>query len=178
MVFSIYPSLLGAASWTNVDCVVRAFRILAAAVGVLLFQIHALAQMSEPYVVRDSVSDCVFVRSDHDVTASEVACLAAGTAVTVTDVVPYWRAIKFGANQEGWMAKKFIVPTSPPAPSTDTTIPPDAILEVHSVDVGQGDAIWIQTHDDGIDGNGRFEGKSIVIDGGPYSSDNENPFRG
>ena len=44
------------------------------------------------------------------------------------------------------------------------------------VDVGQGDAIWIQTDDDGIDGNGIFEGYTIVIDGGPYSADNSNPF--
>lgn len=118
------------------------------------------------------------VRSDHDVTASEVGCLSASSSVTVTDVFPYWREITFDSNQSGWIAKKYIVPATPPPASTDTSIPADAILEVHFVDVGQGDAIWIQTHDDGIDGNGRFEGKSIVIDGGPYSSDTENPFRG
>ena len=48
---------------------------------------------------------------------------------------------------------------------------------MHFVDVGQGDAIWIKTHDDGIDGNGRFEGHSLIIDGGPYSADEDNPFR-
>ena len=63
----------------------------------------------------------------------------------------------------------------PPAP-TNAPIPADAFLRVHFVDVGQGDAIWIQTHDDGIDGNGRFEGYNIVIDGGPYSSDSSNPL--
>lgn len=137
----------------------------------------AYAQISEPYVIRDSVTDCVNVREDHDATAPELDCLAAGTAVTVTDAVPYWRQISFSAGQTGWIAKKFIVPATPPVPSVDTSIPADAILEIHFVDVGQGDAIWIQTHDDGIDGNGRFEGKSIVIDGGPYSSDNDNPFK-
>jgi competence protein ComEC len=48
-------------------------------------------------------------------------------------------------------------------------------LTVHFVDVGQGDAIWINTADDGIDGNGIFEGTNIVIDGGPYSADTSNP---
>jgi beta-lactamase superfamily II metal-dependent hydrolase len=47
---------------------------------------------------------------------------------------------------------------------------------VKFIDVAQGDAIWIQTHDDGIDGNGKYERYSIIIDGGPYSADNENPL--
>lgn len=38
------------------------------------------------------------------------------------------------------------------------------------MDVGQGDAIWMNTHDDGIDGNGVFEGRNVLIDGGPQSS--------
>ena len=57
------------------------------------------------------------------------------------------------------MAKKFLEPITPPVPLTGTAIPADAWLEVHFVDVGQGDGIWIHTHDDGIDGNGRFEGE-------------------
>jgi competence protein ComEC len=138
----------------------------------------AFAQISQPYVVRDSVSNCVNVRVDHDDSSSSIACLVARTPVTVIDAVPYWREITFGTDSRGWIAKKFIEPTITPPVSADTSIPPDAFLEVHFVDVGQGDAIWIQTHDDGIDGNSRFEGHSIVIDGGPYSSDNENPFRG
>ena len=49
-------------------------------------------------------------------------------------------------------------------------------LTVHFIDGGQGDAIWINTPDDGLDGNGIFEGKDIVIDGGPYYRNNENPL--
>jgi beta-lactamase superfamily II metal-dependent hydrolase len=59
--------------------------------------------------------------------------------------------------------------------SNDLTIPDTAFLTIHFIDVGQGDAIWIQTFDDKIDGNGKFEGKSIVIDGGPYSANTNNP---
>jgi competence protein ComEC len=51
-----------------------------------------------------------------------------------------------------------------------------AWLEVHIVDVGQGDAIWIRTGDDGIPGNGVYEGRNIVIDGGPDASDAKNEF--
>lgn len=56
------------------------------------------------------------------------------------------------------------------------TIPDNAWLEIHVVDVGQGDGIWIQTWDDGIAGNGRFDGRNIVIDGGPVGADRSNPF--
>jgi beta-lactamase superfamily II metal-dependent hydrolase len=54
---------------------------------------------------------------------------------------------------------------------------PDLRLEVHFVDVGTGDGIWIHTPDDGIPGNGRFEGRNIVIDGGPHGSPAGNPLR-
>ena len=58
------------------------------------------------------------------------------------------------------------------------TIPfrPDAWLEIHIVDVGQGDGIWIHTFDDSIPGNGVYEGKNIVIDGGPDAKDAKNAF--
>lgn len=56
------------------------------------------------------------------------------------------------------------------------TIPDRAWLEIHFVDVGQGDGIWIHTWDDSIPGNGRFDGRNIVIDGGPIASDARNPF--
>jgi competence protein ComEC len=143
---------------------------------VLLLAGPALAQLSEPYKVRDSVTDCVNVRVEHDNESESIDCLIAGTPVTVIDTAPYWRKVVFGSDQQGWIGKKFIERISIPSDAPDGLIPSDAFLEVHFVDVGQGDAIWIQTHDDGIDGNGRFEGYSIVIDGGPYSADNDNPF--
>ena len=143
----------------------------------LLASSCAFAQLSEPHAVRDTVIGCVNVRDNPVSTASLEACLGAGALVTVVDEVPFWREITFDSNGRGWIAKKFIVPVPVPPISTSSTIPADAFLEVHFVDVGQGDAIWIQTHDDGVDGNGRFEGKSILIDGGPYSADDENPLR-
>lgn len=42
-------------------------------------------------------------------------------------------------------------------------------LQVIVVDVGHGDCIWIKTPDDGIKGNGKYEGYNIIIDGGPSS---------
>lgn len=42
-------------------------------------------------------------------------------------------------------------------------------LKVIAADVGHGDCIWIKTPDDGIKGNGKYEGYNIVIDGGPSS---------
>jgi competence protein ComEC len=62
--------------------------------------------------------------------------------------------------------------------TAQTPVPPDtaAWLEVHIVDVGQGDAIWIRTPDDGIPENGVYEGKNIIIDGGPDASDAKNEF--
>ena len=53
---------------------------------------------------------------------------------------------------------------------------PDGRLHVWFFDVGQGDAIWISTADDDVDGNGIFEGKNIIIDGGPYSANDNNPL--
>jgi len=45
---------------------------------------------------------------------------------------------------------------------------PEELLQVHFIDVGTGDSIWIHTGDDGIDGNGRMEGYNIIIDGGSW----------
>jgi len=64
--------------------------------------------------------------------------------------------------------------TSAQAPAD--TLRDDAWLEIHIVDVGQGDGIWIHTFDDSIPGNGRFQGRNIVIDGGPVGTDAKNPF--
>jgi len=43
-------------------------------------------------------------------------------------------------------------------------------LQVHFIDVGTGDCIWIHTGDDGIAGNGRLDGLNIIIDGGDNGS--------
>lgn len=136
----------------------------------------AECQVSEPYIVRSSASPCLNVREDHNTDAASVACIVPGTPVTVVASVPFWREIIFGNNERGWVAKKFIEPAQQSEINTDVTIPVDALLTIHFIDVGQGDAIWIQTHDDGIDGNGIFEGHSIIIDGGPYSADSANPL--
>lgn len=146
-------------------------------VCLLIISPIAFAQ-NEPYVVRSTVTPCVNVRTDHSTDANSIACLVPGTQVTVVGSVPFWREIVFGNNQRGWVAKKYIEPAGsvPVDHSEISAIPPNAFLAIHYVDVGQGDAIWIQTHDDGIDGNGKFEGYSIVIDGGPYSADASNPF--
>ena len=42
----------------------------------------------------------------------------------------------------------------------------DQALYLHLIDVGQGDALLLQTPDDGIDGNGVAEGLNILIDAG------------
>ncbi len=68
-------------------------------------------------------------------------------------------------------------PPAPPRPPRDSlAIPDSAWLEIHIVDVGQGDAIWIRTWNDGVAGNGRFDGRNITIDGGPNGSDGSNSF--
>ncbi|TVQ99685.1 MAG: MBL fold metallo-hydrolase [Deltaproteobacteria bacterium] len=45
-------------------------------------------------------------------------------------------------------------------------------LRIHFIDVGQGDAIWIQTPDDGVPGNGVAEGYNILIDAGDLGFEN------
>lgn len=131
----------------------------------------------EAFVVRDSVVDCVNVRDDHNTNAPIQTCLPGGTPVTVINSEPFWREITYNPNRQGWIAKRFIVPASaPPSTSVPTPIPSDRWLTVHFIDVGQGDAIWINTADDNVDGNGIFEGRNIIIDGGPYSSNNNNPL--
>ena len=55
-----------------------------------------------------------------------------------------------------------------PAPMVAAAPPTASPLEVHFIDVGTGDCIWIRTGDDGVPGNGRLEGKNIVIDGGDW----------
>lgn len=130
---------------------------------------------TERYRVIDGVTDCVNVRTDPEVDADSIACLAANTPVEVVSSMPYWREIDFEPSKRGWIAKRYIVPDPipPVAPLPDDS-PTNMWMTVNFIDVGQGDAIWINTADDSIDGNGIFEGRNIVIDGGPYSADGSN----
>jgi len=137
----------------------------------LAMSVTAVAQ--EPYQVRSTVTGCVNVRADSSTSSAPRDCLVANTAVTVLSSRPYWREIEYpGSVPPSWIAKKYIVPAQ-----TTPTIPTSALnmwMNVHFVDVGQGDAIWIHTADDNNDMNGRFQGRNIIVDGGPYSSDANN----
>ena len=149
-------------------------RIALSCLLLCIYQI-VFSQLNEPYIVRAGTG-CLKVRATADASASSIDCIATGTPVTVITAVPFWREIAYGNNKHGWVAKKFLEETggNPVVDTLAASIPANAFLTIHFVDVGQGDAIWIQTFDDGIDGNGKFEGYSIVIDGGPTSSDNNN----
>ena len=135
----------------------------------------AVAQDPVTCVVRDTATPCLKVRSDSSTATEPFECISPGTVVTVIASVPYWRKVNLPDGRSGWVAKMYLEPATAPTPGPAPAPPPsDAWLEVHFVDVGQGDGIWIHTFDDGIDGNGKFEGLNIVIDGGPDSSDSTN----
>jgi hypothetical protein len=95
-------------------------------------------------VVRDSATPCLVLRELPQSDSVRLDCLAPGTKVTAIDSKPYWREVRLEGGREGWVAKKFLeldaaVPEAqPPFPSKS-----DAWLEVHFVDVGQCDGIWI-----------------------------------
>lgn len=142
---------------------------LAASVGHVYV---AQAQQPGTFVVRESAAPCLKVRARPEPASPSLACLPPGTTVAGLGVAPYWRRVGVGDTLEGWAAKKYLESTTTP-PVTDSAAAPrdDAWLEIHVVDVGQGDGIWIHTFDDNIPGNGRYEGRNIVIDGGPKSGD-------
>lgn len=138
------------------------------------------AQQEIAYVVRPTGGPCLVLRSAPSTDSTRIDCLVPGTTVAGLDAVPFWRRIRLTDGREGWSAKKFLEPVAPvpeePSPP-ELQIPPNAWLEVHFVDVGQGDGIWIRTFDDGVAGNGVFEGRNIVIDGGPDPSQGEESMR-
>jgi competence protein ComEC len=135
----------------------------------------ALTHAIPTYLIRDSAAPCLRLRPEPRTDATPLDCIPPGTQVTVLDSSPYWRLIHLPDGRKGWAAKKFLEPEPTPAPEdVPIPIPSDAFLEVHFVDVGQGDAIWIATHDDDVQGNGVFEGRNIIIDGGPNSADHSN----
>ena len=127
----------------------------------------ALAQAPVQFAVSENVSSCLVVRARPQSSAPSIGCLNPGTRVEAVGTAPYWRQLRLQNGSTGWAAKKFlqIVAAPPVAPATDDR--DDAWLEVHVVDVGQGDGIWIHTFDDNIPGNGRYEGYNIIVDGGP-----------
>jgi competence protein ComEC len=135
------------------------------------------AQAGQSLVVRSTVSSCLLVRSQPAADAAELvprACLPAGTIVEGIASAPYWRRVRLADGRLGWAAKKFLESAGTPTPAD--TSRDDAWLEIHVVDVGTGDGVWIHTFDDGIPGNNRFEGRNIVIDGGPRGTVATNAF--
>lgn len=133
-----------------------------------------LTAQDETYRIKTNAGSCLKVRIEPNSEATSPTCLPPGTIVTVIGSVPFWREIIYGNNERGWVAKKYIEPVG--LDTITTEVIDTAFLTIHFVDVGQGDAIWIQTFDDKIDGNGIYEGYAIVIDGGPYSADASNPL--
>lgn len=144
---------------------------LAAALACAALLVPArLTGQTDSLVVRETARPCAKVRQRPDPDARTKACLDPGTRVVGIGVVPFWRKVRLADRRTGWVAKQALAETTVTgAPATD-----DRWLEVHVVDVGQGDGIWIHTPDDGISGNGIFEGRNIVIDGGPDGSDGRN----
>lgn len=150
--------------WTMPGCLLLALSIS-----------YTSAQVGVSYVVKQDAAPCLKFRPEPSAGSTPDDCLVPGTHVAVIESAPYWRKVRLDDGRTGWVAKLFIAPSSPPAPAPPGPIA-DAWLEVHFVDVGQGDAIWIHTFDDGIDGNGMYEGKNIAIDGGPKPSAGEKAF--
>lgn len=135
------------------------------------------AQEPASLVVRQSASPCLNIRPRADTEAPAFACLTPGTSVTALAAAPYWRHVRLADGRTGWAAKKYLEPSGalpPDGGAAAADARDDAWLEVHVVDVGQGDGIWIHTFDDNVPGNGRYEGKNIVIDGGPNAGDAKN----
>jgi len=125
------------------------------------------AQGPVQFTVSDDVASCLKVRVRPESSAPDLVCLAPGTQVEAVGIAPYWRQIRLQDGSTGWAAKKFLEIVAAPSVAPTTDDREDAWLEVHVVDVGQGDGIWIHTFDDNIPGNGRYEGYNIIIDGGP-----------
>ena len=148
----------------------RSLLCIATAVALPAFSTSLRAQ-ADILVVRSNVSDCLVVRARPEADAPRRACIAPGTRVTAIASAPFWRQVVLPNGKKGWAAKRFLdVVVASTTPAADTS----RWLEVHFVDVGQGDAIWIRTPDDDAPNNGRFDGRSIVIDGGPDRTDEKN----
>jgi hypothetical protein len=127
-------------------------------VGLTLTFVTLMIGQSVQYVVSPNATPCLKVHSDPNSSSAKIDCVVPGTALGSDDSVPYWRRVTLADGRNGWAAKKFLLQPTGPVPDA-TTIPANAFLQVHFVDVGQGDGIWIHTFDDGI-ANGRDERSS------------------
>jgi competence protein ComEC len=126
------------------------------------------------FVVRGDAAPCLNFRPRPQGSAKSIECLTPRTSLEAVGTAPYWRQVRLADGRIGWVAKKFVEVAFTPAVAPETEERGDAWLEVHVVDVGQGDGIWIHTFDDNIPGNGRYEGYNIIVDGGPDASDTKN----
>ncbi len=151
-------------------------RLLVLPIWVLLPAVLA-AQAPTGFTVRADAAPCLNIRPRPESDATAFTCVPPGTRVEGVGTAPYWRQVRLADGRIGWAAKKYLeaaaVAAGPPAAAADRD---DAWLEIHVVDVGQGDGIWIHTFDDNIPGNGSYEGLNIVIDGGPNGADASNKF--
>src|SRR6266481_69354 len=98
------------------------------------------------YRVRDAASPCLRVRDAPTSAAAAIECVAVGTVLVELGVAPFWRQVRLPDGRTGWASKRFLEITASPVPTpapASTAIPSNAFLEVHFVDVGQGDGIWI-----------------------------------
>ncbi len=136
------------------------------------------AQEATRFVVGADALPCLTIRPRPASGAvPPVACLVPGSPVTAIGAAPYWRQVRLPDGRTGWAAKKFLVAdssTPTPGPADSLTILDHAWLEIHVVDVGQGDGIWIHTFDDNVPDNDRYQGYNIIVDGGPDASDANN----
>ena len=153
-----------------------------------LLGLAPLAGQTDSLVVRETARPCANMRQRPDPDARVKACLPPATRVLEIGVAPFWRKVRLADWRTGWVSKQALEQVTRAAPATPLGVSPttpvtppatvlptdDHWLEVHVVDVGQGDGIWIHTPDDGLPDNGIFDGRNIVIDGGPDGSDGRN----
>lgn len=139
-----------------------------------------MAQEPIRFTVSQGMGACLKVHARPESSAPSITCLDPGTGVEAIGTAPYWRQIKLQDGRTGWAAKKFleivqsVLDSATVAADSVPADRDDAWLEIHVVDVGQGDGIWVHTFDDNIPGNGRYEGYNIIVDGGPDADDQKN----
>ena len=133
-----------------------------------------LAAQTEPFVTRAQPGSCVVVRERPEPDAPRRDCLAPGVRVDAVAAIPFWREVVLADSTHAWIAKRYLAPVD--SAVTTEAPPANPWLVVHLIDVGQGDAILIQTPDDNRPGNGRYEGRNILIDAGPPTGSGDRPL--